>query len=250
MDVRRKLRRRTIAMVFLVFGILLVNLDLRVRTDIQYPDYEFAEHYGAVTQRMVMEDVVGTSLRVDVLSDFLGYLFLAISVLLVRTYARPAAPPAKSYEAKKEARRRLPRACVRFALIALLGAVLVAAAKLLPFVANGVSLYGPEYFINFGLSFVAGAAVTFATLSFLRECERYQSHTGIMLVYLFLVLTVLSGVLMNLAEFYGLNRVMDVYLVINSVTALVTVCLLISLVRHENRMAREAIKPEPEKVIY
>ena len=68
MEQNRKITgRRRAALVLLIAGVLLLCLDFPRRTDIAYPDYVFAEHYGPDTQRMILEDVVGTHLTVEII---------------------------------------------------------------------------------------------------------------------------------------------------------------------------------------
>ena len=234
-------RARRAALVLLMLGALLLNIDYRVRTNVQYPNYEFAEHYGFVTQRMIMEDVVGARLTVDIASELIGYLCLLACLLVVRTYAKPELP--MKQEMRKMASKfgwLMPRVKAKFIMIPLLGAVLYAAARLMPFYFNGLHLYGPEYFINFGLAIVSVAALMFTTLCFLRECDRFQNHKETQLVYLFMFLTVFTGLLKDLAAFYGLPGVRFVYMIINLVFVVAMCVVLVHYIIIEERVERQA----------
>lgn len=233
MEQNRKITgRRRAALVFLIAGVLLLCLDFPRRTDIAYPDYVFAEHYGPDTQRMILEDVVGTHLTVDIASELCGYLFLSLSLLIVYFYARPAAK-----EEKRKVSIRfgwpIPKAKIRHILLAAAGADVYIAAKVLPFFTNGIYRFGPEWFLNFGLAFFTAAATLFAVLCFLRECDRYQNHKSTQFIYLFVILTVFTGVMKDLAAFLGLGGVRTAYAIANTAAALVMCIALIRYVRTE-----------------
>ena len=245
-----RFRARRAALILLILGSLLLCIDVRVRTDVQYPDYEFAEHYGFVTQRMILEDVVGARLTLDVASEFLGYLFLFISLLIVRTYARPALPMKK--EMQKLASKfgwLMPRVQPKYVAITMGGATLYALARLLPFFTNGIRLYAPEYFINFWLAIVCGASLLFSTLCFLRECDRFQNHKETQVIYLFLFLTVLTGFIKDLAAFYGVGGVRFVYMILNLVFVVVMCAVLIHYVHIEEVVERQAAEAEAAEAV-
>lgn len=233
--------RRRAALVLLVLGALLLSIDIRVHTKYAYPDYEFAEHYGAVTQRMILEDVVGTRLTIDYASELLGYLCLAASLIIVWTYAKPQVKMKE--ELKKLAAKFgwiMPRVNLRFVLIPVFGAIDYVTIRILPYFTNGIQLYGPEYFLNFGLAILCAAAMMFSTLCFLRECDRFQNHKETQLIYLFVFLTVFTGLIKDIAAFYGLNGVRMVYMIINTVTVVVMCALLIHYVHIEEVVERKA----------
>lgn len=231
--------RRRAALILLVLGALLLCIDVRYRTNVAYPDYEFVENYGPVTQRMIIEDVVGTRLTIDFGSELLGYLFLLISIIIVRTYAKP------ELSMKKEMRKLatkfgwlMPRAKLKFITLPAYGLVTYLAARLLPFVFNSLLLYSTEYVINFGLIITEAAALLFCTLCFLRECDRFQNHKETQFIYLFLILTVFSGILKNFAAFYGVTGVQTAYAIVNTITVVVMCIALIHYVRTEDYIAR------------
>ena len=233
--------RRRVALVLLILGALLLSIDIRVRTDVAYPDYEFAEHYGDVTQRMILEDVVGTRLTVDVASELVGYLCLFICLLVVLTYAKPAVPMKK--ELKKLASKfgwLMPRVNIKYIAVPLFGAILYAAIRLWPFYTNGIQRYGPEFFMNFGLAIVSAAALLFTTLCFLRECDRFQNHKETQLIYLFVFLTVFTGLMKDIAAFYGLNGVKFVYMILNLAFVAAMCITLIHYVHIEEVVERQA----------
>ncbi|MBR6020484.1 MAG: hypothetical protein IK055_09755 [Lachnospiraceae bacterium] len=241
-------RARRAAVILLIIGSLCLCLDFRFRTQVAYPDYQFAEHYGANTQRMILEDVVGRRLTLDFASEFLGYLCLFASLLVVHSYAKPEIP--MKQEIRKLASRfgwLMPRVNLKYILIPLCGALLYATAKLLPFITNGIWLYGPEYFINFGLAIVTAASLLFSVLCFLRETDRFQNHKETQLVYLFLILTILSGVLKDLAAFYGVSGVEVAYMIVNAAFVVAMCAVLIHYVHIEELVERQAENEPPEE---
>jgi len=239
--------RRRAAMVLLILGALLLCVDIGIRTGIAYPDYVFAENGADQTQRMIIEDVVGTRLTIDLGSELFGYLCLFASLLVVLTYAKPEVSMQK--EIKKLASKfgwLMPRVNIRYIAIPAAGALLYVAARLLPFVTNGLYRYGSEYFINFGLVLVEAAALLFSTLCFLRECDRFQNHKETQFIYLFLILSVISGILRGFAAFYGLNGVYVAYMIINTVTTVVMCITIIHYVRTEEIVEAQAANASAE----
>jgi len=242
-DVSNTMKRRHLALAFLILGVLLLCVDVRYRTGSAYPDYELQNNYGPETQRMIIEDVVGTRLIIDLASEALGYLCLFLSLLVVRSYARPE----ESYMQKK---RKLftgfgwniPRAKTKYILIPFAGLILYIAARTLPYVTNGVARYGSEYFINLGLVFVEAAAIVFGTLCFLREYDCFQNHKDTQVIFIVMILTVFTGVMKNLAAFFGVWGVGYAYEIINALFAVAMCVLLLRYVRTEVRVAEEHLR--------
>ncbi|MBP5490745.1 MAG: hypothetical protein J6Y10_09130 [Lachnospiraceae bacterium] len=234
-------RAKRAATVLFIIGVLCINIDFYVRTNWAYPNYTFVENSGFQTQRMIMEDVVGTRVKIDLGSELLGFLCLAACLLVVRTYAKPELPLKK--ELRKMASKfgwLMPRAKARYIAIPLLGAVMYAAARLLPFFTNGLYLYGPEFFINFGLAVVSVAALMFTSLCYLRECDRFQNHKETEVIYLFVFLAAFTGFLKDLAAFYGTTGVELVYMILNMAFTIALCSLVIHYVHTEETVAKKA----------
>ena len=228
-----------------------MQLDYRVRTDVAYPEYVDQEYYGPDTQRMIVEDVIGTNLTLDAISDLVGFLCLTIALIVISTYAKPKPDLSSLTRYERRMLRLLPRVSPMSIAIPAVSAVLYAASKLIPFWDNGLGRYASGYFINFGLCILTAAATFFGAMCFFRESDRYQSHRDIMVVYIFMIVTVLSGLLRDFAAFYGLNGVKTVYTVINAVFAVVMCALLAKYVFIESKIEKQNEQTEQtENAIY
>lgn len=69
--------------ILIAIGILLLAVDLRIPVGDNYPAMIKAEDLGEVLQGKVINHFIGTSPKIDVISDLLGYVILFIGVLLL-----------------------------------------------------------------------------------------------------------------------------------------------------------------------
>lgn len=240
-------RRQWTALVFLLLGILLVQLDFRVRTNVAYPEYVDQYYYGPDTQRMIVEDVIGTNLTLDAISDLVGFICLTIALIVIATYAKPKLDLSSLTRYERRMLRLLPRVSPLSIAIPAVSAILYSASKLIPFWDNGLVRYASGYFINFGLCILTAAATFFGAMCFFRESDRYQSHRDIMVVYIFMIVTVLSGLLRDFAAFYGLKGVKTAYTVINAVFVVIMCVLLAKYVFIESKIDKQNGEQNPEQ---
>ena len=72
--------------ILIAVGIILLVLDIRVPMGEAYPPMEMLDELGEVFQGKIINNLIGTSPKLDILSDVLGYLFLFIGAFFLLKY--------------------------------------------------------------------------------------------------------------------------------------------------------------------
>ncbi len=201
--------------VLSVLGILLLLVDVTVKTAVRYPEYEILDDYAVDTQRMVMQDVVSDRMKIDVVPDALGYVFLFFG-------AFSAMPSGKS-------RGRVLLLCA-----AALAADLL--CPLLPLFATGVTVYGGEYFLHWGKAFLDAAVVIFAVRGCAASLESKINHKDNVFIWIFVMLAAACGFLRELAAFYGLGKTSAAYMVVQALLTLAYLLKLRSNIKTRSRV--------------
>ncbi len=71
--------------ILIAIGIILLAVDIRIPYGLNYPEMEMIEEFGEVIQGKIINNLIGTRPKIDILSDVLGYVFLfAGSVFLLK----------------------------------------------------------------------------------------------------------------------------------------------------------------------
>lgn len=196
-------------LILLLIGILFLLVDIPVKTSVEYPEYEIltGDSYanGKETQAMVMYDVVGTSLKADVLPDVVGFvLFLAAGTGLFK---------------KASGKRR-----AAFILITIAAAACSLLIPFAPFLTSGESLYAAEYF----LGWLTPAAEYTALFLLIREMtvvlECKQNHRDNILIWVGVMASIICGFTADMTGFFQLTKTSRVYLVLE-IAATVLYCI-------------------------
>ncbi len=77
-------------LVLIMIGLFLSALDIRVIDAVQYPEYEMVYDdlgLGEVIQRYVVENMLGSTLRIDIASDILAYILIAVGTGMLARYS-------------------------------------------------------------------------------------------------------------------------------------------------------------------
>lgn len=185
--------------VLIILGILFLLVDVTVSTGVRYPEYELLDNYAADTQRMVMDDVVSDHMKLDAVPDAAGYVLLAAGALL-------------ALSADKGRKRALAVCAAAFAVDLL--------CPLLPLFAEGVTVYGGEYFLHWGRAFLEAAAVILIVRCCVASLESKINHRDNVLIWIFVMLAAACGFFRELAGFYGLLRTSAVYMVVQALLTL------------------------------
>lgn len=185
--------------ILIVLGILFLLVDATVSTGVRYPEYELLENYAVDTQRMVMDDVVSDHMKLDVVPDAVGYVLLAVGALLTL----PA----------DKARKRALAVCAAAFAVDLL-------CPLLPLFADGITVYGGEYFLHWGRAFLEAAAVILIVRCCVASLESKINHKDNVLIWIFVMLAAACGFFRELAGFYGLIKTSFVYMIVQALLTL------------------------------
>ena len=193
--------------LMLIFvGILFLLTDIRVDTGAAYPEYEILEDdfyaNGKKTQAMVMYDVVGTSLKADILPDAVGFVLLAF-----------AGKTLFSDEQKKKRNTFLLSA-----LAALAASLLIPFA---PFFLGGETIYALEYFLGWLCPFFEYLTLFLIVRAMMEKLECKQNHRDNILIWIGVLASIFCGFIADMTGFFQLGKTSAVYTVLELVF---TVC--------------------------
>ncbi len=182
-----------------VAGILFLLIDVTVSTGVKYPPYEviYEDMYasGKMTQAMVMYDVVGTEMKMDVMPDIIGYALLLVAGLGF-------------------GQRRKMRINPKFFLVLLIAAGLWILRPIAPFFMEERTLYGLEYFLGWLCPVFEYCTLFFIIRQLMEELECKQNHRDNTLIWTGLLATIFAGFFADMLGFFQLKRTMRVYVVV------------------------------------
>ena len=186
----------SLPVLLILLGILVLLIDIRITTQISYPEYVMLEEYGTTIQQMVMGDAVGNYVRLDVVSDLVGFvLVIAGSLLLMKD--------AKAYRNGKQFGRAVAAG--------ILGFLFYLVRLFMPYLLHGAILYGGEYGIHFAVAAAESFAAFYAVSGIVALCERAESHWGAVICEIFMVLAAICGYICGMGAFYRIMYVKWIY---------------------------------------
>lgn len=198
----------------LAAGVLLLWLDIYVVTGPEYPTYVPDENYGRVMQDLVMGRVVGTSMKVDVVPDILGYALLMLvgggAVWKNRRYAYGV-------------------------LAGVCGIVAEVLCMTVPFFANGAAAYAAEYFLHMGGYLLELAAIFFVVQAYAQELDNVAMHRMVITGVILMMLSLLCGLAQNVGYFYNVTAVPMAYTVVRGIVNAVFLGCLYQVARYGER---------------
>jgi len=72
--------------ILIAAGIILLAVDIRIPVGREYPKMEMVEELGEVIQGKIINNLIGSRPRIDIISDVLGYILLFAGSLLLLRY--------------------------------------------------------------------------------------------------------------------------------------------------------------------
>lgn len=72
--------------ILIAIGIILLAIDLRIPMGDAYPPMEVIDDLGEVIQDKIINNLIGTRPKVDLISDVLGFIFLFVGALFLLKY--------------------------------------------------------------------------------------------------------------------------------------------------------------------
>jgi hypothetical protein len=72
--------------ILISIGIILLALDIRISVGDAYPSMEIIDELGHEIQGKIINNIIGTSPKIDIISDVLGYAFLLAGALFLLKY--------------------------------------------------------------------------------------------------------------------------------------------------------------------
>ena len=184
----------------LLVAILLLILDIRIPT-VAYPAFEAFKTEAPETVDLIINHVVGGYLRLDILSDALGYLligFYAVKMLKLNDKYGKAA------------------------LWSAVGFGLYIFQNIMPFWLNGNERFRIGYLIYFVAIFVEAAVILKAVYPVCEKLDTVEYHGYNNLTIIILLISVGTGFISEALYFYELIVLSAIYLVFCLVTMGVT----------------------------
>lgn len=186
------MNRKLLPYGILFLAVILLVIDIPIPA-IAYPAFEPFHTEAPLTVDLLINHVIGQQLRLDLLSDALGYLLLAAACIMLGP-------------GNKQFYRQLPW------IIAGLGFYLC--LHLMPFSLNG----GLRYRAGYLLYFVSGALqILVLVRSMLHVCdalETTENHGYNNLSIILMIISCFAGTVSMISWFYDLARLSLVYLII------------------------------------
>lgn len=206
----------------MIAGLILLTFSVQIPIPVRYPEYVYSE-FGTEIQKMVMEQVVGDRMKVDLFSDLLGLAFLIASAVgmfacnlsasqdFEKIEGDPDLLRAKGIQVRSEKLLKPNFRLFRGCLICVAGLVLYVIRMVVPFFANGVTLYGTEYGLNFAVALCICLGMLHSIFGFTAMCENPDNHRNNMLTEIWIVLTCICTFIYSMADFYQINSVRWIY---------------------------------------
>ncbi len=168
---------------------LLLILDIRIPA-VTYPVFEAFRTEAPVTVSLVIEHVVGDSLRIDVFSDILGYVLLLA---------------AEAWISMEDRRFRTPF------IWGAVSAALYGYQQLMPFYLNGSLRFRAGYLLYFAASLLEICALFSAVYAVTRRLESTSNHSYNNVTVIVAMLCAGTGVVAALVWFFDLTVLSAVY---------------------------------------
>lgn len=77
-------------LIIIMIGLLLSTVDIRIITAAQYPEYQMVYDdlgLGQVIQKYVVNNMLGSSVKIDIASDVLAYILIAVGAGMLLKYS-------------------------------------------------------------------------------------------------------------------------------------------------------------------
>lgn len=198
----------------LTIALFLLWADVLYKTPYKYNTYEFEPFYGYKTQTFIMNEVVGDSLQVDLLSDIPALLILIVLVCI----GGPKLQPVDIVEengVRKCVKRGRKNFCgkrsilndIKAILAALLSIAAIVIIRLLPFYANGVTSYGGEYFTRLADIFLPLLATYFVMNDWISRTKIMTTEVETSTGGLMMMLSLFAGFFARFSDLYRFPRI-------------------------------------------
>ena len=184
----------------LLVAILLLILDIRIPT-VAYPAFEAFKTEAPETVDLIIRHVVGSSLRIDLLSDAAGYFLIAV-------YALKMLGGNERYK--------------NLMFWSAVGLGIYIFQSIMPFWLNGNERFRIGYLLYFVSVFLEAAVILKAVYSVCMKLESVEYHGYINLTIIILLISVGTGFISEALYFYELLVLSVIYLILQLFTMGVT----------------------------
>lgn len=185
--------------IVLMIAVLLLIIDIRIPAA-EYPAFEEFRTEAPETVDLIINHVVGDYLRIDILSDVIGYILLAVTAI------------------------RMIGENIRFRktlLWSALGLGVYIYQNAMPFLLNGNERFRIGYLIYFVAVVFETIAIFNAVYPICTKLESVENHRYNNITIIILLISVGTGAISEALYFYDLIVLSVIYLVIQLVTMLI-----------------------------
>lgn len=191
-------------------ALLILWLDIFFITDYQYPAYQKDKNYGWKTQDFIMNDVVGSNLPADVVSDIPALVILIVLVAMggpaVTPYNIVEVGTKRKYISVGPAQRLGKRKTLYDALAIICGCLSVISILVIrftPFLINGWKSYATEYLVHLADVFLPLLTVFFVMAEWIRRTDIRTTHRETDVSGFAMMISLFCGFFARFADLYG-----------------------------------------------
>lgn len=215
----------------MVAGVAILILDWSHALPIRYPEYISLADYGTETQKLVMGIVVGDFMKIDIISDALGFILLGMSSIVFF----------KRYRRFKGGSRQVGKRFIFATICCIVALALYIFRLFMPYCLNGVVLYGSEYAIHFVISAMESFAMYSTVAAVIYMLETNDVHQECVLGEVFLTISCICNFVRGMSGFYQIQSVAWIYCTVQIVFMILAVTVIYSGCRVLKVRAQECL---------
>lgn len=193
--------------VFWTLGLFLLIADVRIGV-MQYPAFISFRTEAPNTVDMVVRHVIGDRMMVDVLSDALGFIFMAIAAFMFISHI------SKDNNIAPEKSGKLVKSMKLCRNWAIAGFFIYIGEKIMPFFYNGNLRFRLGYALYFLLLVAEVTVFTTGSLTVCKMLDNLSNHTYNNVSTIFMMISIGSFTVARVLYFYELTIVFIVYYVL------------------------------------
>lgn len=188
--------------IVLLIGILFLMIDVKIET-IPYPEFEEFHTEATNTVSMIIDHVIGHNMKIDPVSDIVGYILLAIaSLMFIKAYKNNSFPMNYDVESKIRCRKRFGKA-VRWCIA---GIIVYAFELLVPLWLNGNLRYRSGYGLYILALIIKITVLIMTVLGMLGLIETLENHDFNNKTAIFSLLAIFCTCINRVCWFYDITR--------------------------------------------
>lgn len=199
--------------LFIWIGMLFLLLDTKLSGIIFYPPYEPFVTGAPETVNMIINHLIGDSVKIDIFSDIIGCLLILIPVGMILGRGMKISDGTNQVQENRsfiraiKEKKRESRAIIS----GILTLILYIGYQLMPFALNGAARYQAGYFWYIILVLLKNLTFINAGLICCEVQENTRNHSWNSVVAIFILLSAFTGFVRAMTYFYDLTVAYGIY---------------------------------------